>query len=172
MPTAPCTWVCSRQPAPGTRVKHLLPPLSPAWGSVWLGMKCSEARCDGIAKARPPVSQLSSNKTQHNCSTVEETLGRSSMMERCQVRKQVETAFNKGYLSLHHQHHRNTIKMINPCAQTETDILTTMLTQWKLVAISRLLIIAILDIIHPDDVKIEIKWASFIIFKCFHWVQI
>ena len=65
VPPAPWTWVCSRQPAPGTGVKHLLPPLRPAWGSVWLGMKCSEARCDCIAKARPPGSRLSSTKTQH-----------------------------------------------------------------------------------------------------------
>ena len=92
-------------------------------------MKCSEARCDHTAKAHPPVSQLSSTKTQHSRSAVEETLGCSSMTAACQVRKQVETAFNKGYLSLHHQHHRNTIKMINPCAQIEMAILTTMITQ-------------------------------------------
>ena len=92
-------------------------------------MKCSEARCDRIAKARPPVSRLSSTKTQHSRSAVEETLGCSSMMARCQMRKQVETAFNKGYMSLHHQHHTNTIKTINPCAQIEMDILITMIKQ-------------------------------------------
>ena len=92
-------------------------------------MKFSEARFDCTPKARPPVSQLSSTKTQHSRSAVEETLGCSSMTAACQVRKQVETAFNKGYLSLHHQHHTNTIKMINPCAQIEMAILTTMITQ-------------------------------------------
>ena len=138
VPTAPWTWVCSWQPVSGMGVKHLLPPLRPAWGSVWLGMKFSEAHFDCTPKARPPVSQLSSTKTQHSHSAVEETLGCSSMTVRCQMRKQVETAFNKGYMSLHHQHHTNTIKTINPCAQIEMDILTTMITQWKLVAISRL----------------------------------
>ena len=138
VPTAPWTWVCSRQPVSGMRVKHLLPPLRPAWGSVWLGRKFSEARCHCTPKAHPPVSRLSSTKTQHSRSAVDETLGCSSMTARCQMRKQFETAFNKGYLSLHHQHHRNTIKMINPCAQIEMDILTTMITQWKLIAISRL----------------------------------
>ena len=92
-------------------------------------MKFSEARFDCTPKARPPVSQLSSTKTQYSRSAVEETLGCSSMTAACQVRKQVETAFNKGYLSLHHQHHTNTIKMINPCAQIEMAILTTMITQ-------------------------------------------
>ena len=99
VPTAPWTWVFSRQPVSGMGVKHLLPPLRPAWGSVWLGMKFSESPCDCTAKAHPPVSQLSSTKTQHSHSAVEETLGCSSMMARCQMRKQVETAFNKGYLS-------------------------------------------------------------------------
>ena len=74
VPTAPWTWVCSKQPAPGTGVKHLLPPLRPAWGSVWLVMKCLEARCDRTAKARPAVSQLSSTKTHCRCSAVKETL--------------------------------------------------------------------------------------------------
>ena len=138
VPTAPWTWVCSWQPVSGMGVKHLLPPLRPAWGSVWLGMKFSEARCHCTPKAHPPVSRLSSTKTQHSLSAVEETLGCFSMTARCQMRKQVETAFNKGYMSLHHQHHTNTIKTINPCAQIEMDILTTMITQWKLVAISRL----------------------------------
>ena len=116
-------------------VKHLLPPLRPRWGSVWLGMKCLEARCDCTAKAHPPGSWLSSTKTQRSCSAFEETLDCSSMMARSQMRKQVETAFNKGYFSLHHQHHENTIKTINPCALTEMDILITMTTQWKLVAV-------------------------------------
>ena len=138
VPTAPWTWVCSRQPVSGMGVKHLLPPLRLAWGSVWLGIKFSETRCDCTSKARPPDSQLPTTKTRHSHSAVEETLGCSSMTARWQMRKQVETAFNKGYLSLHHQHHRNTIKMINPCAQIEMDILTTMITQWKLIAISRL----------------------------------
>ena len=102
MPTAPWTWVCSRQPAPGTGVKYLLPPLRPAWGSVWLGMKCSEARCDCTAKARPPVSWLSHTKTQHSCSAIEETLDCSSKMAKSQMRKQIETAFNKGYFYLNH----------------------------------------------------------------------
>ena len=138
VPTAPWTWVCSRQPVSGMGVKHLLPPLRLAWGSVWLGIKFSETRCDCTSKARPPDSRLPTTKTRHSHSAVEETLGCSSMTARWQMRKQVETAFNKGYLSLHHQHHRNTIKMINPCAQIEMDILTTMITQWKLTAISRL----------------------------------
>ena len=138
VPPAPWTWVCSRQPVSGMGVKHLLPPLRLAWGSVWLGIKFSETRCDHTAKVRPPVSWLSHTKTQNSCNAVEETLDCSSMMARSHMRKQVETAFNKGYLSLHHQHHRNTIKMINPCAQIEMDILTTMITQWKLTAISRL----------------------------------
>ena len=138
VPTAPWTWVCSRQPVSGMGVKHLLPPLRLAWGSVWLGIKFSETRCDCTSKARPPDSRLPTTKTRHSHSAVEETLGCSSMTARCQMRKQFETAFNKGYLSLHHQHHRNTIKMINPCAQIEMDILTTMITQWKLTAISRL----------------------------------
>ena len=73
------------------------------------------------------------------------------------MRKQVETAFNKGYFSVHHKHQENTIKTINLCAQTEMDILITMIEQWKLVAISRLPIIAILDTIHLGDIKIEIK---------------
>ena len=59
VPTAPWNWVCSRQRVSGMGVKHLLIPLRPEWESVWLGMKCSEARCDCTAKARPPVSQLS-----------------------------------------------------------------------------------------------------------------
>ena len=135
VPPAPWTWVCSRQPAPGTGVKHLLPPLRPAWGSVWLGMKCSEARCDRIAKARPPVSWLSSTKTQHSHSAIEVTLDCSSMMAISQMRKQFETAFNKGYFYLHHKHHENTIKTIHLCALTEMDILITMTTQWNLVRI-------------------------------------
>ena len=92
-------------------------------------MKCLEARCDHIAKARPPVSRLSSTKTQHSHSAIEETLDCSSMMARSHMRKQVETAFNKGYFYLHHKHHENSIKMINPCALTEMDILITMTTQ-------------------------------------------
>ena len=43
-------------------------------GEVWFEMKCSEAHCDCTAKARPPVSQLSSTKTQCRCSAVKETL--------------------------------------------------------------------------------------------------
>ena len=74
VPTAPWTWVCSRQPVSGTGVKHLLLPLRPEWASVWLGMKCLEARYDCTAKASPPVSQLSSTKTQYRCSAVKETL--------------------------------------------------------------------------------------------------
>ena len=135
VPTAPWTWVCSRQPASGTGVKHSLPPFRPAWASLWLGIKCSEACYDCTAKVRPPGSWLSSTKTQRSCSAFEETLDCSSMMARSQMRKQVETAFNKGYFSLHHQHHENTIKTINPCALTEMDILITMTTQWKLVAV-------------------------------------
>ena len=135
VPTVLWTWVCSRLPMSGMGVKHLLPPLRPAWGSIRLGMKFSEARCDCTAKARPPISRLSSTKTQHSRSAVEETLGCSSMMARSQMRKQDEIAFNKGYFSLHHPHHENTIKTTNPCALTEMDILTTMITQWKLVAI-------------------------------------
>ena len=135
VPTAPWTWVCSRQPVSGMGVKHFLPPLRPAWGSVWLGMNCSETRCDHTAKVRPPVSWLSHTKTQNSCNAVEETLDCSSMMARSHMRKQVETAFNKGYFYLHHKHHENSIKMINPCALTEMDILITMTTQWKLVAI-------------------------------------
>ena len=135
VPTAPWTLVCSKQPVSRMGVKHLLPPLRPAWGSIWLGMKCLEARCDCTAKAHPPGSWLSSTKTQRSCSAVKETLDSSSMMARSQMRKEVEIAFNKGYFSLHHQHHENTIKTINPCALTEMDILTTMITQWKLVAI-------------------------------------
>ena len=74
VPTAPWTWLCSRQPVSGTGIKHLLLPLRPAWASVWLGMKCLEAHCDHTAKAHPPVSQLSSTKTQYRCSAVKETL--------------------------------------------------------------------------------------------------
>ena len=77
-------------------------------------MKCLEACCDCTAKTRPPGSRLSSTKTQHSCSAFEETLDCSSMMARSQMRKQVATAFNKGYFSLHHQHHENTIKTIKP----------------------------------------------------------
>ena len=113
----------------GMGVKHLLLPLRPAWGRVGLGMKCLEAHCDCTAKAHPPVSQLSSTKTQHSHSAVEETLGCSSMMARCQMRKQVETAFNKGYFSVYHKHQENTIKTINLCALTEMDILITMIKQ-------------------------------------------
>ena len=87
-------------------------------------------------------------------------------MARSQMRKQVETEFNKGHFSVHHKYQENTIKTINLCALTEMDILIKMIEQWKVVAISRLPIIAILDTIHPGDVKIEIKWASFIMFKC------
>ena len=129
VPTAPWTLVCSKQPVSRMGVKHLLPPLRPAWGSIWVGKKFSEACCDCTAKARPPVSRLSSTKTQHSRSAVEETLGCSSMMARCQMRKQVDTAFNKGYFYLHHKHHENTIKTIHLCALTEMDILTTMITQ-------------------------------------------
>ena len=92
-------------------------------------MKCLEARCDCTAKAHPPISRLSSTKTQHSRSAVEETLGCSSMMARSQMRKQVETAFNKGYFSMHHKHQENTIKTINLCALTEMDILITMTEQ-------------------------------------------
>ena len=92
-------------------------------------MKCLEARCDCTAKAHPPGSWLSSTKTQRSCSAFKETLDCSSMMARSQMRKQVETAFNKGYFSLHHQHHENTIKTINPCALTEMDILIIMTIQ-------------------------------------------
>ena len=74
VPTALWSWVWSRQPVSGMGVKHLLLPLRPAWGSVWLGMKCSEAGCDCTAKACPPGSQLSSTKTQCRCSAVKETL--------------------------------------------------------------------------------------------------
>ena len=135
VPTAPWTWVCSRQPASGTGVKHSLPPLRPAWASLWLGIKCSEACYDCTAKVRPPGSWLSSTKTQHSHSAVEETLDCSSVMARSQMRTQVETIFNKGYFYLYHNHHENTIKTINPSALTEMDILITMTTQWKLVAI-------------------------------------
>ena len=48
-------------------------------------------------------------------------------MARSQVRKLVETAFNKGYFSVHHKHQENTIKTINLCALTEMDILITMI---------------------------------------------
>ena len=92
-------------------------------------MKCLEARCDCTAKARPPGSWLSTTKTQRSRSAIKETLDCYSIMARSQVRKQIETAFNKGYFSLHHQHHENTIKTINPCALTEIDILITMITQ-------------------------------------------
>ena len=54
--TALWSWVCSRQPAPAMGVKLLLPPLRPAWGSVWLEMKCSEACCDCTSKGHPPNS--------------------------------------------------------------------------------------------------------------------
>ena len=99
-------------------------------GKCLTGMMCSEARCDHTAKARPPVSRLSHTKTQHSCSAVEETLDCSFMMAISQMRKQFETAFNKGYFYMHHKHHENTIKTINPCALTEMDILITMTTQW------------------------------------------
>ena len=72
-------------------------------------MKCLEAHCDCTAKARPPGSWLSSTMTQRSSSAVEETLDCSSMIARSQMRKQVETAFNKGWFSLHH-HQGNTIK--------------------------------------------------------------
>ena len=134
VPTALWTWVWSRQPVSGMGVKHLLSPLRPAWGSVWLGMKCSEARCDRTARAHPPVSQLTHTKTQHSRSAVEETLDCSSMMARSQMSKEVETALNKGYFYLHHNHHENTIKTINPCALTKMDILITVITEWKLAA--------------------------------------
>ena len=88
-------------------------------------MKCSEARCDRTARAHPPVSQLTHTKTQHSRSAVEETLDCSSMMARSQMRTPVETAFNKGYFSMHHKHQENTIKTINLCALTEMDILIT-----------------------------------------------
>ena len=97
-------------------------------------MKCLEARCDCTAKARPPGSWLSSTKTQRSRSAVEETLD-GSLMARSQMGKQVETAFNKGYFYLHHNHHENTIKTINPCALTKMDILITTITQGKLAAI-------------------------------------
>ena len=135
-------WMCPQHHERGSAVGSLplgqgssIPPLRPAWGSVWLGMKCSEARCDRIAKARPPVSRLSSTKTQHSHSVIEVTLDCSSMMARSQMRKLVETAFNKGYFYLRHKHHENTIKTIHLCALTEMDILITMTTQWNLVKI-------------------------------------
>ena len=64
----------------------------------------------------------------------EETLDCSPMIARSQMRKQVEIAFNKGCFPLHH-HHGNTIKNHKSCALTEMDILITMISQWKLVAI-------------------------------------
>ena len=97
-------------------------------------MKCLEARCDCTATARPPGSWLSSTKTQRSHSAVEETLD-GSMMARSQMGKQAETAFNKGYFYLHHNHHENTIKTIKPCALTKMDILITTITQGKLAAI-------------------------------------
>ena len=51
------------------------------------------------------------------------------MMARSQMRKQVETAFNKGYFSVHHKHQENTIKTINLCALTEMGILITLIEQ-------------------------------------------
>ena len=50
-------------------------------------------------------------------------------MARSQVRKLVETAFNKGYFSVHHKHQENTIKTINLCALTEMGILITLIDQ-------------------------------------------
>ena len=133
VPTAPWTWVCCRQPAPGSGIEHWFPPLRPAGVSVWLGWSL-EACYDCTAKARFPVSRLSSTKTQSSCSAVEETLDCSSMMARSQMSKEVETALNKGYFYLHHNHHENTIKTINPCALTKMDILITVITEWKLAA--------------------------------------
>ena len=72
------------------------------------------------------------------------------------MRKQFETAFNKGYFSLHHPHHENTIKTTNPCALTEMDILIIMINSENWLQF-KTPIIAILDTIHPGDVKIEIK---------------
>jgi len=59
----------------------------------------------------------------------ERKLNCSPTMARSQMRKQVETAFNKGYFSVHHKHQENTIKPINLCARTEMDILITMIEQ-------------------------------------------
>ena len=77
-------------------------------------------------------------------------------MARSQMRKQVETAFNKGYFSVHHKHQENTIKTTNLCALTEMDILIIMINSENWLQF-KTPIIAILDTIHPGDVKIEIK---------------
>ena len=50
-------------------------------------------------------------------------------MARSQMRKQVETEFNKGHFSVHHKYQENTIKTINLCALTEMDILIKMIEQ-------------------------------------------
>ena len=83
-----------------------------------------------------------------NCSP---TMARSQMKK-----KQVETAFNKGYFSVHHKHQENTIETINLCALTEMDILIIMINSENWLHF-KTPIIAILDTIHPGDVKIEIK---------------
>ena len=164
VPTAPWTWLCSKQPVSETGVRHFLPPLRPAWGSVWLGMKCSEARCDLTAKAHPPVSQLSSTKTHCRYSVFKETLIALLQWQKAKWENSLRLYLTRAtFLCI--TNIRKTPSTINLYALTEMDILIIMINSENWLQF-KTPIIAILDTIHPGDVKIEIKWASFIMFKC------
>ena len=164
VPTAPWTWACSKQPVSGMRVRHFLPPLRPAWGSVWLGMKCSEARCDHTAKAHPPVSQLSSTKTHCRYSVFKETLIALLQWQKAKWENSLRLYLTRAtFLCI--TNIRKTPSTINLYALTEMDILIIMINSENWLQF-KTPIIAILDTIHSGDVKIEIKWASFIMFKC------